>query len=175
VIRIKAIVFLSLTLGVLSAVMLMAETTFAQTTDQQPIHITANRLEADTKGQKVTFNDAVRAVQGDITITCRVMTVLYYGSDGSKVQGQQDLKQIIATGNVIITQKNREIKGNRAEFINKERKIVITGSPVTAKEGSNVVSGGRIIFYMDEERSIIEGIGPKQVEATIFPEKKAKP
>lgn len=147
----------------------------AQKTDQQPIHVTANKLEADIKGKKVTFKDAVRAVQGDITITCRIMTIFYTDGQNSGVEGSQDIKEIVASGNVIITQKNREIKGDRAEYKNKERTIVINGNPVTAKEGSNVVSGGRMIFYLDEERSIVEGVATRQVEATIFPEKKPQP
>jgi lipopolysaccharide export system protein LptA len=175
VIRHNETAFLIVWLAALSLLLLTAEAVFAQKTEQQPIHVSANRLEADIKEKKITFKNAVRAVQGDIVITCRVMTVFYSNGQGSTVEGQQDVKEIVASGNVIIIQKNREVKGERAEYKNKERKIVITGNPVTAIEGSNVVSGGRMVFYVDEERSIIEGAGLKQVEATIFPEKKAKP
>jgi lipopolysaccharide export system protein LptA len=166
---------LALVMAVCGLVLLLEEPALAQKTDQEPIHVTANKLEAEIKEKKVTFKEAVRAVQGDITITCRMMTVFYTEGQKSGVEGSQDVKEIVASGNVVITQKNRQIKGERAEYNHKERTIVITGNPVTANEGSNVVRGGRMIFYLDDERSIVEGVAAGQVEATIFPEKKPQP
>jgi len=162
-------------MAVFGLLLVLSGPILAQKTDQEPIHVTANKLEADIKEKKVTFKEAVRAVQGDITITCGMMTIFYTEGQSSGVEGGQDIKEIVASGNVTMTQKNRQIKGERAEYKNKERTIVITGNPVTAREGSNVVSGGRMIFYLDEERSIVEGVATKQVEATIFPEKKSQP
>jgi lipopolysaccharide export system protein LptA len=85
VIRHNETAFLLVWLAALSLLLLTAEAVFAQKTEQQPIHVSANRLEADIKEKKITFKNAVRAVQGDIVITCRVMTVFYSNGQGSTV------------------------------------------------------------------------------------------
>lgn len=161
---------------IISLVFLMVVPTslLSQQQEEQPIRITSDKLEADNKAKKVIFIGAVRAVQGDIVITCRRMTVFYEGGESSSSGNAQDIKRIVAEGDVLLTQKNREVGGEKAEYFNKERKIEITGNAV-AKEGLQIIRGHRIIYYLDEDRSVIEGAGVKQVEATIYPKEAKKP
>ncbi len=146
-----------------------AETNVKKSTDQ-PIRITADRLEADNKTRDIVFSGSVKAVQDDVVITCRTMTVTY---SGESAQGEENrsITHIRAKGDVVITQKARRITGQEAEYLQKERKIVVSGDP-RATEGQNVIKGNRIIYFIDEDRSIIESGPSVQVEATIFPKEK---
>ncbi len=146
----------------------------------KPIKITSDSLEADNNAKKIYFRGSVRAIQDDINITCDTMSVTYGGktegstggkAEGSTPSGGQDIEHIVAEGNVVITQGNRVITGKQAEFFQKTRTIVITGDPV-AKEGQNTIRGGKITFYIDENKSVVEGARTKQVEAVIFPDQK---
>jgi lipopolysaccharide export system protein LptA len=47
---------------------------------------------------------------------------------------------------------------------------VLTENPVV-HDGPNEILGDRIVVYIDENRSVVEG-GPKRVKATLIPDKK---
>jgi len=146
---------------------LSAEKSTQKMVSDKPIKITSDRLEADNNAKKIYFRGSVHAVQDDIDITCNVMSVTY----GERKQGSgggEDIEHIVAEGNVVITQLNRKITGDKAEFFQATRTIVITGNPV-AREGQNTIRGGKITFYVDENKSVIEGAQSKQVEAVIYP------
>jgi lipopolysaccharide export system protein LptA len=127
----------------------------------QPIHITSNSMEAETKTNTVIFKGNVVAKQKDMTITSDELTAVY--SDG------KELKEVLATGNVRITQQNKIAAAEKALFLNAERKIILTGNP-KVWEGRDVISGDRIIYFIDENRTIVEG-GKERVKATIHPKK----
>jgi lipopolysaccharide export system protein LptA len=135
---------------------------------EEPIHITAERLEADNNAKTIIFSGSVRAVQADIVMTCDTMTVTYTDSGKEKVKEQGSIRKIVARGNVVITQKNRKITGEQAEYLANKREIIITGKP-EATEGPNVIRGSRIVFFIDQKRSIVEGAQSQPVEATIYP------
>ena len=147
------------------------------TAKEEPIHITANKLEADNNAKTIVFSGSVKAVQGDIVMTCDAMTVHYIdpgkgnsekSEKNEKNKEQGSIQKIVANGNVVITQKNRKITGEQAEYLANKREIIITGKP-EATEGPNMIRGTRIVFFIDEKRSIVEGAESKPVEATIYP------
>lgn len=132
---------------------------FAAEGSKQPINITSDSMEAETKANKVTFRGNVVARQKDMTITSNELTVTY--TDGGK-----ELREVVATGNVRITQKDKIAVADSALFLNTERKIVLTGNP-KVWQGKDIVSGEKIIYFLDEDRTTVEG-GTK---AVIHPRK----
>jgi len=40
------------------------------------------------------------------------------------------------------------------------------------KEGNNIIKGDRIIFFLKENRGVVESSSTKRVTATIYPEEK---
>jgi lipopolysaccharide export system protein LptA len=72
---------------------------------------------------------------------------------------------------VKIVQLERRATGQRATFNQEENKIVLDGEAVV-REGENVVRGERVIYYTNEERSIVEGGKGSRVTTTITPSKK---
>lgn len=132
-----------------------------------PINIESDLMEAMDKSGIVTFTGHVRATRGDFTIYSDKLEVFYE----KRKQGEETkktVKKIIATGHVRITQGERIGIGEQAIYDKSAEKITITGS-AQVLEGPNRVSGERIIFFINEDRSVVEGGNRTKVEAVVYP------
>ena len=78
------------------------------------------------------------------------------------------LTEVVAEGNLEMTQGNRIATGTKAIFNSDDNSIVLTGNPVI-RQGNSQVSGSRIILFINEERGVVEG-GSQRVKAVIFPD-----
>ena len=128
---------------------------------KDPIFITSDRLEVDQKKNTIIYKGRVVALQGEMTMRSEVLTA-YYSPE------MKGLKEVIAEGKVHVTQGNRVATGSRAVFNGKDQTIMLTGNPMV-RQGGNQVTGERIIFYMEQDKAVVEG-GAQRVTATIFPE-----
>lgn len=88
------------------------------------------------------------------------------GSPASKVT----LQTVTCTGNVRIDQGTRWATGGTAVFDQTKRTFVLSQKPVL-HEAQNEVTGERIIVYLDENRSVVEGGPTKRVQAILYPDK----
>jgi lipopolysaccharide export system protein LptA len=138
-----------------------AEVGFGFSTSRDPIDITSDSVEANQKQNKVTFRGNVIAKQGDTTLYANTLVIIYD-------ENTKKLKEIIATGNVKIVQLERRATGQKATFQQDENKMVLDGEAVV-REGENVIRGERVIFYVDEERSVVEGGKGSRVSTHITP------
>ena len=132
---------------------------------KEPITIDASQLEFDYQKNRVTYRGKVHAVQGDLVIDSDTLIVTLDRADGQK---EAKLREVIAQGNVVITQGTRTATGVTATFSQLDRKIVLTGDPVL-HDGPNEVTGDRIVVLLDEGRSIVESSQKKRVSATLYP------
>ncbi|MFQ5586022.1 MAG: lipopolysaccharide transport periplasmic protein LptA [Thermodesulfobacteriota bacterium] len=130
---------------------------------EETTSITADRMDAVKSENRVKFYGNVIVLQKDFTLHSNELTV-YYTPDG------KDVKEIIAVGGVRIVQPLREATSEKAVYRRGERVLILTGNPVVKQERDRV-SGMRIIFYLDEEKSIVEGSGEERVKAVIHPGK----
>jgi len=128
---------------------------------RSPIDITSDTMEADQKQNTVTFKGNVVAKQEDTTLYSNTLTITY-DPDTKK------LKQIVAVGNVKVVQLERRATGQKATFDQDKNNVVLTGDAVV-REGANVIRGERITFYVEEERSIVEGGKGGRVSTFITP------
>jgi lipopolysaccharide export system protein LptA len=140
---------------------------------KEPITITADSLEYDYKVNVVVYRGDVLAAQGDTKVRSDTLTVTLGVRDdqppaGTAAKGQR-LQQIVAVGNVRIDNGTRWATGGRAVFEQGSRTLVLTETPVL-HDGSNEVAGDRVIVYLDENRSVVEG-GRKRVKAVLYPSK----
>ncbi len=130
---------------------------------QFPIIIHSDMLEIDDELKLIVFKGNVIATKGDLKISCNRMKV-YYAKEGS-------VKKIVAIGDVKIYRGEGMAMANKAEYYQKEEKIILTGKPVV-KKGKDFVEGERIIIYLKQNRSIVESSEKRQVKAVIFPKEK---
>jgi len=150
---------------------------------KEPIHITSDTLEYDYKANVVVYRGDVVAIQGDMKVRSDTLTVTLVASrDGNGngappsadpmpagTQGGQKVQEIVAVGNVRIDDGSRWATGGRAVFQQASRTLVLTETPVL-HDGPNEVAGDRVVVYLDENRSVVEG-GRKRVKAVVYPGK----
>jgi len=117
--------------------------------EKKAITITSETLTADSRNSTAVFEGSVVAKMDDITIYSNRMIVSY--SDA-----ENNVKEIHATGNVKVHSKERAIFSEEASYINNEEKIIFTGNP-KAIEGNNVITGKRIIYFLKDDRAVVEG------------------
>jgi lipopolysaccharide export system protein LptA len=133
------------------------------TNKQDPILITSDRMEADRQKNIIIYIGQVVAVQGEMTLRSDKLTT-YFDPD------LQQIKQAIAEGKLVqVTQGERLATGTKAVFDGVEQTIIMTGNPMV-RQGNNQVSGERIIYFMVDDRIVVEGGKGRRVEATILPD-----
>jgi len=130
---------------------------------EHPLRITSQQLEADNKNMVIIFRGSVVARQGDMTIYADVTQVYY-----EKREEGNEVREIVATGNVKIQEGDRLATGQRAVFINAEQKIILTGQP-KIWQGKDMVSGEKIIVLLREDKSFIESGPGQRVEVVFYP------
>ncbi|RJQ49072.1 MAG: lipopolysaccharide transport periplasmic protein LptA [Nitrospiraceae bacterium] len=117
-------------------------------TGKQPVVITSQTLTADNRNNTAVFEGSVTAKTEDLTIHSDRMTVFYDNAEGN-------IKKIEASGNVKVVKKGRAIFSDEALYQDAEKKITFRGNPKVV-EGENVISGSQIIFFLQDDRAVVE-------------------
>jgi lipopolysaccharide export system protein LptA len=141
-----------------------AEPSFGFTASRAPIDITSDTVEADQKTNTVTFKGNVIAKQEDTTLYANTLVITYDANT-------KKLKEIVAIGNVKVVQLEKRVTGQKVTFEQDRNKMVLDGEAVV-REGANVIRGERITYYVDEERSVVEGGKGGRVSTSITPSPK---
>lgn len=149
---------------------------------KEPITVVSDNLEYDYKKNVVVYRGSVEVVQGNVKLVSDTLTITLEsrnqdgkppaprpasagpGADTGRVQ------EIVALGNVRIDQGARWAVGGRAVFDQAHRTLVLTENPVL-HDGPSEVAGDRVVVFLDEDRSIVEG-GNKRVKAVFYPDDK---
>ncbi len=127
--------------------------------DKEPIEITSDRMRSEGGGVKIIFSGNVVSYKGDLKITSDVME-LYNSPDKKKTD------EIVAIGNVFITRERKRASGDRAVYLDKLQKIILTGTPkATAWEDGNMIEGREMIFLLDKDRFVVN----ERVRMRIYP------
>jgi lipopolysaccharide export system protein LptA len=149
---------------------------FSQNRDQ-PIQIEAATLEMRDKKKEATFSGNVKVVQGDTTMTSKILVVFYESNSNSSPtpaantkaapkaapmqaatpgpEGASSIKRLEAKGNVVVTQKDQVVTGETAVFDTKTNLITMLGG-VVLTQGKNVLRGDRLLVDMTTGVSRVE-------------------
>lgn len=127
----------------------------------QPIDITSDLVETDTKDSLITFKGNVTARQRDMVIYADFVEAVI-SQDGKAIE------KVTAGGNVKIQQGLRVANCGKAVYYNLEKKVVLTGEP-RVWEGENMVSGEEIVVDMDRDRVEVKGGSAGRGKAKISP------
>ncbi len=129
-----------------------------------PIHVESNRMTSTEKSNSVVFTGEVDAKQGDVRIRTDEMTVFYTAADDTKAKKDdkkktsQQVEKLLCNGNVEITRGEWLGTAKKMVYLSKERQVILTDN-AKAWQGQNMVSGDKIIYYLDEGRSEVVGSG----------------
>jgi lipopolysaccharide export system protein LptA len=133
-----------------------------------PIQIEADKMSSTEKTNTVLFTGNVDARQQDVRIRSDEMTVYYTALDNAAgktgKKASQQVQKIICNGNVEVSKKEWLGTSKKMIYLAKERQVVLL-EDAKAYQGQNMVSGEKIIYYMDEGRS--EVVGGKRTSATV--------
>lgn len=128
-----------------------------------PVHVTAERMEVDHATNRIRFSGNVVSERGDMVIRSDTLEVLNAGGEGG---GEEQVKEIVARGNVQFENETKRATGEEAVYSAEERTVVLSGN-AKAWEGENRVSGSRMTIYLDEDKSVVEGGADQRVEVDI--------
>ncbi len=127
--------------------------------DEPPIQIEANHMVSVEGSDSVQFSGDVDARQGEVRIRCDEMTVYYTKADKKdKMEKKtQQVEKLYCDGNVEVTKKDWLGTSQKLLYLKKVRQVILTGN-AKAWQGQNMVSGAKIIYYLDKGRSeVISG------------------
>ncbi len=133
-----------------------------------PIHIDADVLEFDARQEVATFRGSVVTTQDDVVMRSGLLRVTFVSTDDGPGSLER-LESVVAEGDVEIQQGDRVARGARAEFNDAERTVILTGGAVL-HDGPSEVRGDRVVVYLDEERSVVEGRNTR-VKAILVPDR----
>jgi len=136
---------------------------FTLGSNKEPIHVTADMLEFDYKKQILIYRGGVEVTQGDLSLHSNTLTVHF----DEKATDRDRLQQIVAEGEVRVGKGERFATGGRAVFDQATRTATLTEDAVL-HDGPNRVAGDRVVVYLDEGRSVVEG-GDQRVHAVLVP------
>lgn len=130
----------------------------------QPIEITAQKLEVLQLERESTFTGDVVAVQGEMTLYADKLIIYLLAAE-------DQVDRLEATGNVRFVQLDRLATADRAVFYQQQEVLVLTGNAVVT-QGKNTVSGDEITLFIQENRTQVKGSKTNRVKAVIVPEQK---
>jgi len=142
----------------------------------QPIHVEADRMESFDKKNEVLFTGRVEATQGDIVLHADSMRVTYVAADNTRngksdEQGRQ-VDKLFARGNVkLVSDAGWVATGATMDYFAGQRKAILIGDAKVWQD-NNLVTGNRIVLYLDEGKSVVERdpqAGRERVKAFLYP------
>jgi lipopolysaccharide export system protein LptA len=131
--------------------------------DDPPIQIEANHMLSVEKTNSVQFSGDVDAKQGNVRIRCDEMVVYYTQAEkitGNAENKSQQIDKLTCDGNVEVTKDDWLGSSQKMLYVKKARQVILTGK-AKAWQGQNVVTGEKIIYYLDQGRSEVVGGRPE--------------
>lgn len=132
----------------------------------QPIEITAQRLELLQEQRQSIFTGDVVAKQGEMTLYTEKLIVFFQ-------KKQDQVERLEALGGVRVIQLDRIATAEKAIFQQEEETLVLIGN-AKVKQGRNQIIGDEITLYLKENRSLVKSSKKGRVKAIIVPEKKSE-
>jgi lipopolysaccharide export system protein LptA len=144
-------------------------------TENDKIHITADRLIAESESKHIEFIGNVRVTQGSSVITADRVKIFYHRISGNKagsIVGEKSIEKIIASGNINIRFENILAVSEQAVYILDTKVLLLTGPDSKISSKGNSVTGEKIILNRANESITVEGGNQKRVEAVLYSDEK---
>ena len=110
-----------------------------------PISIDANSLDIQNGAGTAVFSGAVKVVQNNTVLTANKLTVSY---SGSSLTEPSAIKQLVASGNLLVRTGARTARANSGTFNLRSNRVVLNGN-VTVTEGKNTAKGCKLTVNLN--------------------------
>lgn len=135
-----------------------------------PVNFSADRIEVQDRSDRVVLSGNVEVNQAGLNLNAARMTVAYKNDPNAKTANPAGgsatsnvtVDRIDASGNVVVVKGNETARGNVAIYDLNRRLITMLGN-VELNQGSNRLTGGRLVIDLTSGRSTVDGrsaIGP---------------
>lgn len=118
-----------------------------------PIDFGADRIELQDRANRAVLAGNVSVKQAEMTLDAARMTVAY---TGQAIAGNPQVSRLDASGGVTVTRPDQRARAQYAIYDLNARVITMLGS-VSLTQGTNTVSGGRLVINLDTGRAVIDG------------------
>lgn len=142
--------------------------------DDTPIRVAADNMDYDTRRNTVIFTGNVEVRREQFLLRAAIIT-LYLRPDnergpdragGTPEMSSGSLDRIVAEKNVRFRYNSQTGEAGKATYTADNSVLLLEGSPVI-RDGKNSITGNTIRYYMNENRSEVEGGPRKRVEAVF--------
>ena len=148
-----------------------------------PVDVTADSREYSADKNTVVFHGNVEAIRGDFKMWSDNLTLVLKGKKNkdakvdkkanSMANAAGELDRVIAEKNVRFKNGVQHGTSDKATFFAQKNILVLEGDPVL-HDGDNSIRGNVIRYFLNENRSVIEGSPKQRVHAIFSNEKKEK-
>lgn len=129
--------------------------------EAQGLEITSASMEADGSMRQVVFVGDVVARQDGLLIRAAKLTVSYE-EPGNRIS------RVEAIGDVQVEKDGRVATGDRGLYEVGKGSILLSGS-ARVQQGDNSVEGDEIVYFLEENRSIVRSKTGSRVRAVLTP------
>ncbi len=150
--------------GPAAAVALEKKAVPAKDAPKKPVNVLSDRMETDRTEKFVIFTGNV-AAEEDFILCSEELRVSY--------DENNEIREIKADRNIRILKDGKTAASDSALYDRKAGTILLTGRAVV-NQCSDSVRGGRITFYTDSDRALVEGQQGARVKAVVMPDKKCR-
>jgi lipopolysaccharide export system protein LptA len=133
--------------------------------EKSAITISADSLEVNQKTRTAVYRGNVAANDRSRGVTILADRIEFFFDEK-----MQDLDRALANGNVRLSYGERRGVAERAEYFPGESRAVLIGHPKVWQD-NDVVTGCRIVLFLREDRSRVEGCEGERVNAVLYPKR----
>ncbi len=144
-----------------------------------PIKVTSKILEINHKKQTAIFRGGVLAMQAGLAMQAKALLIDYKSEKGqaqagsSLPGGNQQVRQIIAEQNVVITTtEGQQARADRSIFDNSKQLVTLIDN-VVVEQGDNILKGQRMVIDLVKQHSFFPA-GQGRVQGTFKPKDDGK-
>lgn len=145
-----------------------------------PVDVTSDTMVYNADKNTVVFQGKVEALRGEFKMWSEVLTLYLAknndeGKDKFSATTAMDggnLDRIVAEKNVRFENGTQTGSAQKATYYSAKSLLILEGNPIL-HDGDNSIKGTVIRYYINENRSVVEG-GPKQRVHAVFSSNKKK-
>lgn len=126
-----------------------------------PLHITSSGFYGNRKNNLIRYTGGAHASHKEATLRASSITIYFKGDGG-------EISKIVASGNVKLVRSDITSTCGVMTFDYNTKILTLENNPVIWR-GDDMVKGDKILYYLDEKKSVALGGDKNRAHVTIYP------